>query len=87
MPHSMGLRLGLSALLAWWGLPVCSALLALVCLQWTVASEAVVIASFFAPLLLLLWCCGCFLPQRLPVFLGYLLFSAASVAGAAWFWL
>lgn len=87
VPHAMGLRLGVSALLAWWGLPTCSALLALLCLQWTVPSEAVVIASFFAPLLLLLWWFASFFPQRLRAFIGYVLLSVVSVAGAAWLWL
>ena len=85
--HSMGLRLVLSAALCWWLLAPGSALLALIFRQFSHPSEAVVLAGFFAPLLLLGWWFISFFPRRALTFSGYLLGSAALIQAAGWWWL
>jgi hypothetical protein len=85
--HSMGLRLVLSAALCWWLLAPGSALLALVFRQFSHPSEAVVMAGFWAPMLLLLWWFGSFFARTLQAFVVYLLASAALVHAAGGYWL
>ncbi len=85
--HRMGWRLLLSAALSWWLLAPFSALLALIFRQFSQPSEAVVLAGFFAPLLLLGWWFISFFPRRALTFSGYLLGSAALIQAADWWWL
>ncbi len=85
--HSMALRLVLSAAFCWWLLAPGSALLALIFRQFSQPSEAVVLAGFSAPLLLLLWWFGSFFARTLQTFIVYLLASAALVHAAGWYWL
>ncbi len=85
--HAMGWRLLLSAALSWWLLAPFSALLALTLRQFNPASEAVVLAGFFAPLLLLGWWFISFFLRRALTFSGYLLGSAALIQAAGWWWL
>lgn len=85
--HSMGLRLVLSAALCWWLLAPGSALLALIFRQFSHPSEAVVMAGFWAPMLLLLWWFASFFARTLQAFVVYLLTGAALVQAAGWYWL
>lgn len=73
--RSMPLRCLLLLVSSWLLLSPVSAAVALLLSHWLVKTEAVIAASFFGPLLLLLWCVVALKPRAFRWFLLYLLIS------------
>lgn len=75
LSRSVPLRFLLLLLSSWLLLSPVSAAVALLLSRWLVKTEAVIAASFFGPLLLLLWCVVALRPRAFRWFLAYLLTS------------
>jgi hypothetical protein len=73
--RSMQLRILLLLLGSWLLLSPVSAAVAVLLSHWLVKTEAVIAASFFGPLLLLLWCVVALRPRTFRWFSVYLLIS------------